>query len=257
MANSTASGTTRKAGSAAKQEPYGADHEALLLVAYRELPDVLAEELHAIEPLNSALRKQAPKRAAQIEEQLSKTQLPAEQIALWRKVPHLQFSSDSDFPKPKITLGEMLYRWYDGRGDRKKIPEALCMVDFCIELHIPTWQTGYLQTPDLEEPLKKPADGLCGVGHTLTKHRVLGLVFTESVTLGQAIREIERVKDAGTIDSVTTDYARPVVPFILCVTARHELYDVLRDKVDVMHVDTADYTFEVDLGYLLNQVRVQ
>lgn len=243
----------RTAG-AAKQEAYGADHEALLLAAYHELPRVLVEELHTSDPLNAALREKAPARKSEIEEALAKVELHAEQVALWHAVPDIQFRTSGNIPAPKVTLGLTLYRWLDGRGDRKKVPEAQCVVDFCIDLKLPCWNTGYLRTPDPNKPLNRAGDALSGAGHSLSDHRVLGLVFTREVTLGQAIREIERVRDAGGVDSVRNGYRAPVYPFIICITARQELFDVLSDKVDVMLVDEEYNELAFDLGFLLKEV---
>lgn len=247
---------SRRTGSAAKQEALGADHETLLLAAYRELPQVLVHELHTIDPLNAALRKKAPGRKAEIEEALAKVELSAEQAAIWRAVPDLQFRDSSDIPPPKLTLGLTLYRWLDGRGDLKKVPEALCMVDFCIHVKIPSWSTGYLGPTGRTKTLDRPGDALYHAGHRLTERRVLGLVFTREVTLGQAVREIERVRDAGGIDSVRNGYGAPEYPFIICVVARRELFDVLRGKVDVMLVDEEYNELAFDLGFLLKEVDV-
>jgi len=255
MAKSKGSTYARKAVRTEKAEACGADHEALLMTAYRELPEMLAEELHTVAPLNTALRKKAATRRDEIEEALSKVELPADQQDLWRAVPEIQFGT-SDIPPPEFQLGLTLHRWLDGRGDRKMIPEALCVVDFCINVEIPTWKTGYLRTPhDRSTPLKSAVDALAGIGQSLTKHKVLGVVMTRQVTLGQAIREIERVRDAGMIDSVRQRHDPPNKPFIICVTDRRELYEVLRDKIDVMFVE--DDELEFDLGFLRSQVKVQ
>lgn len=253
MAKSKGSAGGRHPGRADKADALGADHEALLMAAYHELPELLAEEVHSIEPLNAALRELAPARRDEVAKSLSKIDLPADQLRLWRAVPEIQFGT-SAIPTPEVQLGLTLYRWLDGRGERKKIPEALCVVDFCIQIEIPQWNTGYLITPDREEPLNSATDALSGVGHRLTKHRVLGLVMTRQVTLGQAIREIERVRDAGMVDGVRANYDRASNPLIICVTDRRELYEALRDKVDVVLVEDGD--MEYDLGFLLNQVQV-
>lgn len=256
MAKPKNSPSGRRPGSNEKADA-GADHEALLMTAYRELPSLLAEELHSIEPLNEALRACAQERRAKIQKLLDKEPVSAEQKRLWLAVPDLQFSA-ATIDRPQFHLGLTLYRRFDARGDSKKIPEALCVVDFSVDVAIPSWNTGYISFDYSGTPpphLEKLQDGLRGAGHSLDSYRVLGIVLTSDVTLGRAIREIERVRDAGMIDSVRNSYGHPVKPFILCVTDRQELWEVLRDKVDVLFVDDDD-TLEYDFGHLRSLVRV-
>ncbi|OGU20529.1 MAG: hypothetical protein A2580_06930 [Hydrogenophilales bacterium RIFOXYD1_FULL_62_11] len=255
MGRTKTSPGARSPGGTEKAEA-GADHEALLMTAYRELPSLLAEELHSIEPLNEALRQRAQELRDTIRKRLEKVSVSAEQKKLWLAVPDLQFSPGK-FDQPEINLGLTLYRRIDARGELKIIPEALCMVDFCVNVSIPTWNVGRISLSSTGTPpnLDKPADGLIGVGlSSVARRRVLGIVLTSEVTLGRAIREIERVRDAGMIDSVRNSYERPIEPYILCVTDRQELSKVLRDKVDVLFV--GDGTLEYDFGYLQNLVGV-
>lgn len=233
------------------KDSYGEEHEKLLLIAHKELPKLLSEELHAVAPLNEALAKQAPARKKEIERLIKEGAIPSGQEAIWRAIPDLQFTN-AKIPLPKIDLGVTLHRYYGNNGTRKEIPEALSVVDFAIDLDIPKWQTGDIATPDPKKSLLKPVDGIEGLGHKMQKVRVLGIVFTQETTLGNALREIERTRDNGTTDSVRSNYGGHHTPYIICVINRPELFDVLCEKVDVLLIEKDRLLF--DFGYLVQKI---
>lgn len=237
--------TTRarpRADTATKPAPFGPDHEALLLEAYAELPEALTQMVQSVEPLNAKLREVAEERRAAIEVGLAKApELPPDQVALWRAVPDIQFSG-SGLPEPTMTLAHTLYRRVDARGERKAVPEALCVVDFRVDMALPQWFAGSLRSLGSTDRLKVPTDALDYLGaHPDRQCHILGLVFTSDVTVGQATREVERVRQAAMIASNGgRHHISEPDPFILCVTPRLELARILSEQVDVMYVDQED-----------------
>lgn len=249
--------TRSRKTSTAAVDALGPEHESLLLTAYRELPEILSDEIYDVEPLNEALRECADERRKEIEEALANEDLPAAQQAILRAVPDIQFGPTPNIRPPTVTLGWSLRRWRDARGEPKSLPETICVVDFCVEMLIPKWSTGDLRSLHSLTELKRPEEALSGVGlrPTPARVRVLGLVFTSNTTVGQAVHQIERVIEAGRIDSVRDPYERPKNPYVICVTNRWELAQALADKVDVMWVDSNGEVV-VALGHLLNAVTV-
>lgn len=248
--------TRRRTAKSPGQEAMGREHETLLLAAYHELPDLIATQLHSVGLINAALRDVADKRRNEVEDELSKLDLPADQIAILRAVPEIQFAS-TNLPRPKVILGRTLYRRCDARGDRKNVPEAICVLDFCVEVQVPSWSIGrlYLPSDPKKIHLKRPRDALSGLGSRTELLTLPGLVFTSDVTIGQAVHAIERVHEAARIDSVIHSEMRPIDPFVICVTNRPELAAILRDKVDVMWTNDIDEV-HLDMRFLAKTVTV-